>query len=104
VSWYDDEVAGLLAQRNFVFCTSDMDDKEMPEIRSTGDWAYFRLRKENYTDRDLSEWVKIIRSRNWKKALVFFKHEGDGIGPALAKKFEAMFSEAPLKTNILINR
>ncbi len=103
-SWYDDEIAGLLEKRNFVYCTSDMDDMKMPEIRSTGDWGYFRLRKETYTDHDLAEWVKVIKSQNWKKALVFFKHEGDGIGPALAKKFEAMFSEAALETDIFIGR
>jgi uncharacterized protein YecE (DUF72 family) len=93
-SWSDDEIAGLLAKRNLIYCFSDMDDKEIPKIISTGNWGYFRLRRENYSDQDLADWVKTIKDQNWKKALVFFKHEGDGIGPALAKKFEMMFGDS----------
>jgi uncharacterized protein YecE (DUF72 family) len=91
-SWFDDEIAGLLSKKNFIYCFSDMDKKETPLIKSTGDWGYLRLRRENYSDRDLAEWVKVIKSQDWKKALVFFKHEEAGIGPELAKRFEVMFS------------
>ncbi len=90
-SWYDDEIAGILKERNFIFCFSDMDEKKPPEIISTSDWEYVRLRREEYSDRDLENWAKEIKTKNWEKVLVFFKHEGDGTGPMLAKKFSELF-------------
>jgi uncharacterized protein YecE (DUF72 family) len=90
-AWYDDEIAGLLKERNFIFCYSDMDEKEKPKIINTAGWGYLRLRRENYSKQDLENWSKTIKEQNWKKALVFFKHEGDGTGPKLAREFSEMF-------------
>lgn len=39
-SWYDGEIAGLLKQKGFIFCFSDMDEKEKPEIINTSSWGY----------------------------------------------------------------
>ena len=89
-SWYDDEIAALLKERNFIFCFSDMDEKERPKIISTADWGYLRLRRREYSAQDLADWMKVITAQDWKKALVFFKHEGEGIGPRLAKEFSGM--------------
>ncbi len=90
-TWYDDDIAGLLKKRNFIFCFSDMDEKKTPEIISTANWGYLRLRRQEYSDEDLKIWVKVIKARDWEKVLVFFKHEDAGSGPVLAKKFAEMF-------------
>lgn len=90
-AWYDADTAGLLKERKFIFCFSDMDEKEPPKIINTADWGYLRLRREKYSQKDLENWAKVIRDQNWEKALVFFKHEDGGIGPMLAKKFTGLF-------------
>lgn len=46
-----------------------------------------RLREEEYTDKNLREWIKAIRSQGWDEAYVFFKHEDSGAGPKLATRF-----------------
>ncbi len=91
-SWYDQETAGLLRERSYIFCFSDMDEKETPEIISTADWGYLRLRREVYTGQDLDDWALKIKAQDWKKAFVFFKHEGEGTGPRLAKEFAGRFA------------
>jgi uncharacterized protein YecE (DUF72 family) len=91
-SWYDAEIAGLLRERNFIFCFSDMDEKEKPEIISTAGWGYLRLRREKYTERDLASWAAAIKARDWEKVFVFFKHEDGGTGPKLAEKFSIIFN------------
>jgi uncharacterized protein YecE (DUF72 family) len=90
-SWYDDEISGLLSGRNFIFCFSDMDEKDAPVIINTAEWGYLRLRKQEYSGDDLKDWADRIKSQNWKKALVFFKHEGEGIGPKTAGEFTRLF-------------
>ncbi len=90
-SWYDGEISGLLSGRNFIFCFSDVDEKETPVIINTADWGYLRLRRQEYSKDDLKQWAARIKSQNWKKALVFFKHEGEGIGPSTAGEFIRLF-------------
>jgi uncharacterized protein YecE (DUF72 family) len=93
-SWYDDEIAKLLSARNFIFCFSDMDGKEPPAIINTADWGYLRMRRLEYSRNDLEKWANEIKSQNWKRALVLFKHEEDGIGPKIAGEFTRLFKAA----------
>jgi uncharacterized protein YecE (DUF72 family) len=90
-SWHDDEITALLKERKFIYCFSDMDEKDPPKIISTTDWGYLRLRREDYSSKDLINWAKVIKDQGWKKAFVFFKHEDGGTGPKLAKDFEGIF-------------
>ena len=55
---------------------------------ATADWGYFRLRAVEYTDARLQGWVTTIRTlgAGWADAFVFFKHEEQGTGPALAHR------------------
>jgi uncharacterized protein YecE (DUF72 family) len=54
---------------------------------STAHWGYLRLRRLRYSKKQLAEWLSQIKSRNWKEAYVFFKHEDTGTGPKLAARF-----------------
>ena len=86
-SWFDDEVFGLLQDHQAALCFSDeVDDLEVPFI-ATANWGYLRLRRTRYGDKSLKDWVKRVRKQKWKDAFVFFKHEDEAKGPALATRF-----------------
>ena len=58
------------------------------EIISTASWGYLRLRRVDYTEAELSQWMKRILSQKWQRAFVFFKHEEEaGKGPDMAIHF-----------------
>ena len=62
------------------------DDLEVPFV-ATADWGYLRLRRPDYGDAELKTWVKRLQKQDWRDAFVFFKHEDEGKGPELAKRF-----------------
>jgi len=86
-TWFDEEVFDLLRRKNSALVISDTDDKPLTEIISTATWGYLRLRKTNYDESDLVEWMKRVMSQKWKDAFIFFKHEDEGVGPKLAAQF-----------------
>jgi uncharacterized protein YecE (DUF72 family) len=57
------------------------------ELVSTARFGYVRLRREDYADEHLGEWIKRIKSQDWDTAYVFFKHEDEGTGPKFAARF-----------------
>jgi uncharacterized protein YecE (DUF72 family) len=86
-SWFDDEVFGLLRDHRAALCVADADgDLEVPLVATT-DWGYLRLRRPDYGDADLNEWVKRVREQGWRDAFVFFKHEDEGKGPRMANRY-----------------
>jgi uncharacterized protein YecE (DUF72 family) len=66
---------------------SDTDEKPLTEIITTASWGYLRLRKTNYEDQDLSDWMQRAQAQKWTDAFIFFKHEDEGVGPKLAARF-----------------
>ena len=86
-SWFDDEVFGLLREHRATLCIADAeDDLEVPVV-ATAAWGCLRLRRPEYNDAALKKWVKQMRNQDWQDAFVFFKHEDEGKGPQLAKRF-----------------
>ena len=47
------------------------------------------MRGSGYDEAELSRFADKIKSETWDRAFVFFKHEEEGLGPKLAKQFEA---------------
>jgi len=86
-SWFDDEIFDLLRENNCALVASDTDEKPLTEIVSTATWGYLRLRRVNYEESDLAEWMKRVQDQKWNDAFVFFKHEDEGTGPKLAARF-----------------
>jgi uncharacterized protein YecE (DUF72 family) len=86
-TWFDDEVLELLRRDNRALCISDTDDLPANHIDKTADWGYLRLRRVNYSQPNLGEWIERIKVQNWKDTYVFFKHEDEGTGPKLAAEF-----------------
>jgi len=86
-SWFDQEIFDLLREHQAVLCIAEAEnDLEIPFV-STADWGYLRLRRPDYGDPELKAWVKRVREQKWKQAFIFFKHEEEGKGPAMAKRF-----------------
>ena len=86
-SWFDDEVFALLKARNIALCIAESADLSTP-ILATADYGYLRLRREDYTDKDMERWAGAIREKEkiWPDVFVYLKHEESGMGPRLAKQ------------------
>ncbi len=87
MSWFDEEVFGLLRDHQSALCIAEAEGGvEVPFI-STADWGYLRLRRPDYGDAEFKTWVKQVRQQDWRDVFIFFKHEDEGKGPQLAKRF-----------------
>ena len=93
-TWLDDETLHALHRGNYPLCVSDTDDLPVTHIDRTADWGYLRLRRVEYSQADLAEWLKRVRDQRWKEAFVFFKHEDEGTGPKLAGQFSELAKES----------
>ena len=89
-SWFDDEVYDVLRSRQAALCSADTDESgdEGAPIVPTAPWGYLRLRRADYQDADLAGWAERVIGQPWTEAFVFFKHEDEGKGPELARRFE----------------
>ena len=63
-------------------------DEPTPVV-ATAPYGYLRLRRETYEPDDLARWARVVSDQGWEDAYVFFKHEDEGAGPALAERFVA---------------
>jgi uncharacterized protein YecE (DUF72 family) len=86
-SWFEDDAVTLLRRENRVLSVSDTDDMPANQIYKTADWGYLKLRRVNYSESELAEWIARVRAQDWKQTFVFFKHEDEATGPKLAAQF-----------------
>ena len=86
-TWLEGGIPDLLRKKGCSWCIEDTDENPIQEIISTATWGYLRLRRSDYTDVDLSQWVERIVSQKWERAFVFFKHED---GPEMAMRFQGL--------------
>lgn len=93
-TWMEEDVLELLKSKNHALCISDTDDLPVTHIDRTADWGYLRLRRVEYSAKNLKEWLKRISDQKWKEAFVFFKHEDEGTGPRLAAQFLKLAAES----------
>lgn len=94
-TWFDDDVLDLLRSHNRPLVVSDTDDLPATHIDKTADWGYLRLRRVNYSQENLAEWLGRIRGQGWKETFLFFKHEDEGTGPKLAGQFLELANAEP---------
>lgn len=94
VSWFDDSVYAVLAERRCALCASDVDDADEPPLVATAPLAYLRLRRQDYDDVALERWLARLRAGGWERAYVYFKHEDEGVGPRLAARFLSLADAA----------
>ncbi|MGO9119060.1 MAG: DUF72 domain-containing protein [Desulfomonilaceae bacterium] len=89
-SWLNTETISLLHEKRHSLCLEDTDENPANEIISAASWGYLRLRRSDYTDADLSQWMERILEQQWREAFVFFKHEDEAKGPAMAMRFHEL--------------
>jgi uncharacterized protein YecE (DUF72 family) len=86
-SWHTEETYGLLRRHETALCMAETDKEPAPETL-TANFAYLRLRKEDYTPKELSAWRAKIET--WLAAgvdvFVYLKHEDEGKAPAFARR------------------
>ncbi len=94
-SWFDDGVFALLKTHGAALCIAEDADLAAPQV-ATADFGYLRLRREDYTAKELASWAAWIHGQksSWKDAFIYFKHEDTGTGPRwaaeLTKALEAL--------------
>lgn len=90
-SWFEDDTYEALSDAGAALVTADTGEGEAPVVPTTS-FGYARLRRPGYTDEELQEWASAFRKHPWSDVYVFFKHEDEATGPALAARFNAVWS------------
>jgi uncharacterized protein YecE (DUF72 family) len=85
-SWFEDAVFAALSGRGVALCIADTGEEPVAPVVATAGWGYLRLRREEFSDEELSQWAARIRAQPWSEAFVFLKHEEEGRGPKLAAR------------------
>jgi uncharacterized protein YecE (DUF72 family) len=87
VSWFDDEITGLLKRHNIALCIAEDKELAIPSI-ATADFGYLRLRREDYTPAQLRKWAAFVKAQShWREVFAYFKHEEQTVGPRFATRF-----------------
>jgi len=90
-SWNDEQVHELLHARGATLVCADTEESGEDEpIVATAPLGYLRLRRPGYEDEDLRRWAGHLAATGWERAFVFFKHEDEGAGPAMAARFREL--------------
>lgn len=90
-TWFADEVYETLRRFGVALCTVESPDRAVP-LEATADFGYFRLRQPDYSDEDLAACAERIRTAAtaWQDVFIYFKHEADAQGPALAARLRTL--------------
>jgi uncharacterized protein YecE (DUF72 family) len=89
-SWLTDDVYEALARHKAALCVADSEELATPLV-ATARWSYLRLRRQDYDRAALRRWAKRLQAQPaLDTVFVFFKHETEGAGPALADSFGRM--------------
>jgi uncharacterized protein YecE (DUF72 family) len=92
-SWFADDVFSALRAHGAALCIAEAEDLSTP-VEATAGWGYLRLRRQDYDDAALGQWADRLRdlAGRWDAAYVFFKHEDQGRGPALAARLRELMT------------
>jgi uncharacterized protein YecE (DUF72 family) len=94
VSWFSEEVYAAMRERNVALCQAESEKLETPEVQ-TADFAYLRLRKEEYSAAERRILVqKIGELMKVGDAYVYFKHEETPEGALNAERLRAEVNTA----------
>jgi len=94
VSWFSDEVYEVMRGANVALCQAESEKLETPDVQ-TADFAYLRLRKEDYSAPErkaLTGQVAGYAQRG--DAFVYFKHEDTPEGALHAEELLKSFVAA----------
>jgi uncharacterized protein YecE (DUF72 family) len=90
-SWFSDDVYAALRAGGAALCIAESEELATP-LEATAPWGYLRLRRQDYDEAMLAAWADRLRAQapGWSEVHVFFKHEDEGKGPALAARLRAI--------------
>jgi uncharacterized protein YecE (DUF72 family) len=88
-SWHCDDTYEVLKRFGVALCIADSEDRTTP-FQATAPFGYLRLRRADYDEADLRNWIERIDGVAWEDVFVYFKHEEQGAGPEFAAQFEAL--------------
>lgn len=91
-SWDDPAVGAAIVGAGHAVCASDTDEAPAAIVPGAR-FGYLRLRKSDYDDAALRDWATRIHDQGWERAFIFMKHEDEGRGPQLARRFLELWSE-----------
>jgi uncharacterized protein YecE (DUF72 family) len=86
-SWHVDEVFAALRTAGAALVTTELaEDEGPPTIRRTGPFLYLRLRRHDYTSRELATWLDRLEPfvADGLDGFVYFRHDEVGRGAELA--------------------
>lgn len=89
-SWHVDETFAALRVAGAALCTTELPEDGLPPvIRRTGSFLYLRLRRNDYTDRELGDWAARVQPflEAGDDVYAFFRHDEVGRGAELALAF-----------------
>lgn len=88
-SWLADDTYEVLKRFGVALCIADSEERTTP-VEVTTSFGYLRLRRTDYDETALRDWVARATAAGWNEVFVYFKHEDQGTGPAYAKQFVAL--------------
>lgn len=88
-SWFEDDVFSVLQDHNAALCIAESEKLVTPAV-ATANFGYLRLRREDYTEPDISRWADFVHEHEskWSEAFIYFKHEESGVGPKFAEEMK----------------
>jgi uncharacterized protein YecE (DUF72 family) len=98
-SWFSEGVYDLLRQSNAAMCQAESEKLETPDTRTAG-FAYLRLRKETYSEKERKE----IASKTGDllergDVFVYFKHEDTPEGALYAESLLSAHGNTPARAH-----
>ena len=94
-SWFEAATFAALREHNAALCIAHVEEEEgavQTPFEATANWGYLRLRQVQYAEGELEDWAERVQQPDWGDVFVFFKHEDEGTGPKLAKRFEQVLA------------
>lgn len=85
-SWLDDTTYDALRDHAAALVIAETEEDSTPLV-ATAPFGYLRLRKVEYAEGEVEAWAERVKEQEWEEAYVFFKHEDEATGPALATRF-----------------
>jgi uncharacterized protein YecE (DUF72 family) len=85
-SWFDERIYSLMREHNVALCIAESDDLAVPEV-FTANFAYYRLRKSDYSDEEIDEVEQRLRAAAQERDVyAFLKHEETPEGAINARR------------------
>ena len=91
-SWAVAEVRQRLAVAGVSWCVADTDEQAASFTRTAPDFAYLRLRRTDYSEKDLAGWGEAIGSalEEGTDVYAYLKHEDSAAGPRWAEALRSL--------------